>query len=234
MPSDTKIGTKTEFDKDRDKDPASFFLLWLRAAAGQVGYDDPMSSLPEQTATCQLNATGRASVVGPARRNERLWLVPIIAFRCLSVLCCLLWMPLVHADSMYLLFACVGIIAAQIGLIAIWNAWAASSAWIRVPAAAAAALLLWVYVLVGYAWTQPGNRCSLHYWEHYWRTTLALPLFFATTEAERREVARSPLFKEAQKRLSDLQRQEADEFARRIRQLPALAQQQRLLKLERS
>jgi len=55
----------------------------------------------------------------------------------------------------------------------------------------------------------------------------------ATTEPQRRDVARSALFREAQKRFSDLQRQEAAEFARKMRQLPTLAAHQ-LLKLERS
>lgn len=55
----------------------------------------------------------------------------------------------------------------------------------------------------------------------------------ATTEPERRDVARSELFREAQRRFSDLQRQEAAEFASKIRQLPTLAAH-KLLKLERS
>ncbi|MBW3597878.1 MAG: hypothetical protein KY475_11460 [Planctomycetes bacterium] len=55
----------------------------------------------------------------------------------------------------------------------------------------------------------------------------------ATNEAERRQVARSPLFKEAQRRLSDLQRQEADEFARNIRDLRTTSESKRLVKMER-
>jgi hypothetical protein len=43
----------------------------------------------------------------------------------------------------------------------------------------------------------------------------------ADTEAERRVVAQSPLFREAQKRLSELQRQEAAEFGRVVRQAEA-------------
>ena len=56
----------------------------------------------------------------------------------------------------------------------------------------------------------------------------------AKTEGERRVVARSALFKQAQKRLSELQRKEADEFATKVQQLPDFAEQHRLLKLERS
>ena len=56
----------------------------------------------------------------------------------------------------------------------------------------------------------------------------------AKTEGERRVVARSALFKQAQKRLSDLQRKEADAFASKVQQLPEFADQHRLLKLERS
>ena len=56
----------------------------------------------------------------------------------------------------------------------------------------------------------------------------------AKTETERRVVARSALFKQAQVRLSDLQRKEADEFASKVQQLPEIAEQHRLLKLERS
>ena len=55
----------------------------------------------------------------------------------------------------------------------------------------------------------------------------------AKTEAERREIACSPLFKEAQGCLSRLQRKEADEFARKLQESPDLAEP-RLLKLERS
>jgi hypothetical protein len=40
----------------------------------------------------------------------------------------------------------------------------------------------------------------------------------AGTEAERRLVAQSPLFRQAQERLSELQRQEAAEFGRVVRQ----------------
>jgi hypothetical protein len=60
---------------------------------------------------------------------------------------------------------------------------ATTSASIRVPAAAGAALLLWVYFVVGYAWTEPGNRCSFHYWKDWWFATLCLPLFFVTIQA---------------------------------------------------
>jgi hypothetical protein len=42
------------------------------------------------------------------------------------------------------------------------------------------------------------------------------------------------LFKEAQRRLSDLQRQEADAFTQNIRDLPNSAEPKRLVKLERS
>jgi predicted DNA repair protein MutK len=59
----------------------------------------------------------------------------------------------------------------------------ATSASVRAPAAAAAALLLWVYGAVGYAWTEPGNRCSVQYWEDWWQATLCLPLFFVTVQA---------------------------------------------------
>lgn len=41
----------------------------------------------------------------------------------------------------------------------------------------------------------------------------------AATEPERRMVAQSALFGEAQRRLSDLQRQEADAFARTVAQI---------------
>jgi hypothetical protein len=43
----------------------------------------------------------------------------------------------------------------------------------------------------------------------------------ADTEAERRAVARSPLFREAQKRLSELRRRDGEEFARVARQAEA-------------
>jgi hypothetical protein len=43
----------------------------------------------------------------------------------------------------------------------------------------------------------------------------------AGTEAERRLVAQSPLFKQAQKRLSELQRREAAEFGRVVQQAQA-------------
>ena len=56
-------------------------------------------------------------------------------------------------------------------------------------------------------------------------TTLFQPdgLFsrLAGTEAERRIVAQSPLFRQAQKRLSELQRQEAADFGRAVRQAQA-------------
>jgi len=42
-----------------------------------------------------------------------------------------------------------------------------------------------------------------------------------TTEAERRVISQSPLFKEAQRRLSELQRQEAAAFARVVEQVKA-------------
>jgi hypothetical protein len=45
----------------------------------------------------------------------------------------------------------------------------------------------------------------------------------AGTEAERRAVAQSPLFREAQTRLSELQRKEAAEFARLVEQAQAAA-----------
>ena len=44
----------------------------------------------------------------------------------------------------------------------------------------------------------------------------------AGTEAERRVVAQSPLFRQAQKRLSDLQRQEAADFGRVVQQAQAV------------
>lgn len=44
----------------------------------------------------------------------------------------------------------------------------------------------------------------------------------AGTEAERRLVAQSPLFRQAQKRLSELQRQEAAEFGQAVRQAQAV------------
>lgn len=42
------------------------------------------------------------------------------------------------------------------------------------------------------------------------------------TEAERRVISRSPLFREAQRRLSELQRQEAAAFARVVEQSEAI------------
>ena len=56
----------------------------------------------------------------------------------------------------------------------------------------------------------------------------------ATTEAERRQVAGSALFKEAQKRLSALQRKEAEEFARKAKGFDLHDRDPRMLKLERS
>jgi hypothetical protein len=56
----------------------------------------------------------------------------------------------------------------------------------------------------------------------------------AENEAERREVASSPLFKEAQKRLSQLQRKEAEEFASKAAEFDLQNRQPRMLKLERS
>ena len=43
----------------------------------------------------------------------------------------------------------------------------------------------------------------------------------AATEAERRVVAQSPLFRQAQKQLSELQRQEAAEFGRVVQEAQA-------------
>jgi hypothetical protein len=42
----------------------------------------------------------------------------------------------------------------------------------------------------------------------------------AKTEEERRTIAQSPLFHQAQRRLTDLQRQEAAEFGRVVEQVP--------------
>jgi hypothetical protein len=54
----------------------------------------------------------------------------------------------------------------------------------------------------------------------------------ATTEEERRELAQSDLFREAQHRLSELQRQEAAAFARAVAQAePALPDNSLLLQL---
>ena len=55
----------------------------------------------------------------------------------------------------------------------------------------------------------------------------------AATESERRAVAQSALFKEAQMRLLELQRREAAEFARVVRQAESLGPQgMGLVKLE--
>jgi hypothetical protein len=43
----------------------------------------------------------------------------------------------------------------------------------------------------------------------------------ATTEEERRTIAATPLFREAQRRLSELQKREAAEFAEAVRQTQA-------------
>jgi hypothetical protein len=43
----------------------------------------------------------------------------------------------------------------------------------------------------------------------------------AGTEEERRQLVQSPLFKEAQRRLSTLQQQEAEQFARAVEQAQA-------------
>jgi hypothetical protein len=57
----------------------------------------------------------------------------------------------------------------------------------------------------------------------------------AVTEAERRVVAGSPLFKEAQRRLLELQRKEGSEFARIVYQVaPPHASGAYLLKLEQA
>jgi hypothetical protein len=56
----------------------------------------------------------------------------------------------------------------------------------------------------------------------------------ANTEGQRRVVARSGLFKQAQTRLSELQRREAEAFRRNVAQFSDSAEQNRLLKLERS
>jgi len=57
----------------------------------------------------------------------------------------------------------------------------------------------------------------------------------AHAEDERRVLAASPLFKEAQRRLLELQRAEAAEFARVVRQIEApLANGTYLLKLEQT
>ena len=55
----------------------------------------------------------------------------------------------------------------------------------------------------------------------------------ADPSKEQLEIVRSLLFKEAQKHLSKLQRKEADGFARKLQELPDLAEP-RVLKLERS
>jgi hypothetical protein len=44
----------------------------------------------------------------------------------------------------------------------------------------------------------------------------------AATEEERRALAQSPLFKEAQRRLTELQKREAAEFAEAVRQTQAM------------
>ena len=57
----------------------------------------------------------------------------------------------------------------------------------------------------------------------------------ATTEEERRTIAASPLFREAQRRLSELQKREAAEFAEAVRQTQtALPSGDYLLKWERA
>jgi hypothetical protein len=57
----------------------------------------------------------------------------------------------------------------------------------------------------------------------------------AATEAERRAVAQSPLFREALQRLSELQRKEGAEFAQAVRQAEAaMPDEGYLLKLERA
>ena len=57
----------------------------------------------------------------------------------------------------------------------------------------------------------------------------------AQTEDERRAVARSPLFREAQRRLTELQKREANEFAKAVRQTQsALPTGEYLLKWEQA
>ncbi|MBW3596106.1 MAG: hypothetical protein KY475_02395 [Planctomycetes bacterium] len=56
----------------------------------------------------------------------------------------------------------------------------------------------------------------------------------ASSAAERRELASSSLFKDSLRRLSELQRAEADEFARNIGDLGDSAAPCRFAKLERS
>jgi hypothetical protein len=57
----------------------------------------------------------------------------------------------------------------------------------------------------------------------------------ATTEEERREVAASPLFKEAQHRLTELMKREAEEFRQAIRSAEtAFPKGRHLLKVERT
>jgi len=57
----------------------------------------------------------------------------------------------------------------------------------------------------------------------------------ASTEAERRVLAGSPLFKEAQRRLLELQSKEASEFAKAVHQVEApLANGAYFLKLEQA
>src|SRR5262245_2874690 len=57
----------------------------------------------------------------------------------------------------------------------------------------------------------------------------------ATNEEERRRVAQSPLFKQAQRRLMELQHKEAAEFARAVEQVKAaMPEGSCLVKLERA
>jgi hypothetical protein len=57
----------------------------------------------------------------------------------------------------------------------------------------------------------------------------------AATEEERRILAQSPLFREAQRRLTELQKREAADFARAVRQTQAsLPQGEYLMKWERA
>jgi len=56
----------------------------------------------------------------------------------------------------------------------------------------------------------------------------------ASTEDERRAVVHSPLFRQAQARISELQRKEAAEFAQVVRQLEASAAERSVFKVERS
>ena len=57
---------------------------------------------------------------------------------------------------------------------------------------------------------------------------------FSTSIAERRVIAGSPLFKEAQQRLTDLQRKDANKFSPSVQQAQdRLSFEPRLLKIER-